>query len=523
MARTITVSPVIPSDGGSYELLARSIQAGQEAKRRREQATREAIIEQQKANQLIFGNTNEELRKFYTNAASVPTEIRDNIIAAGIQKLKSSIGSPTFYTDAQDIMNTALTSFNQYNSYFKGATDAVTELEKEGFDSAPLLAFANKNVFDEQVDATGKVIGRQLKDISNIADPKLFIRQEAVTNPELYIDQPKLNTSAFKEMDDIIKNDALVSNKLTYDPTGKKVLSIGYEYKLSPFEREEEKTDKTTGLKYKVPVLDVKQTSIVIPGSTDNYVELDPVKYDRLQGSLGPSAKKKIYIGAIEKIREHNARILKEAGVPNPVQAAIGISSNNISGLMQQFPSLVNPYEDSNVETFSRIYMPEFLKNVKQYGDDNQAKAFKLDTGLKVDTPKAPTILKVGGDESKAGLTWMQNMESSIKSGNVDQIKQYLNALYGGGGKKVISTDVIGNNIVVKYEGDADKRQMIQVGGKWQVNPNEGKSMTETITVDITSPNAVQRSAGLYQKIMGSDRLVEGYAVKKSGASSLNK
>ena len=88
---------------------------------------------------------------------------------------------------------------------------------------------------------------------------------------------------------------------------------------------------------------------------------------------------------------------------------------------------------------------------------------------------------------------------------------------------KVISTDVIGNNIVVKYEGDADKRQMIQVGGKWQVNPNEGKSMTETITVDITSPNAVQRSAGLYQKIMGSDRLVEGYAVKKSGASSLNK
>jgi hypothetical protein len=53
MARTITVSPVIPSDGGSYELLARSIQAGQEANRRREQATREAIIEQQKANQLI--------------------------------------------------------------------------------------------------------------------------------------------------------------------------------------------------------------------------------------------------------------------------------------------------------------------------------------------------------------------------------------------------------------------------------------------------------------------------------------
>jgi microcystin-dependent protein len=523
MARTITVSPVIPSDGGSYELLARSIQAGQEAKRRREQATRDAIIEQQKANQLIFGNTNEELRKFYTNAASVPTEIRDNIIAAGINKLKQSVGSPNFYSDAQNIMNTAFTSFNKYDTYFKGVKDAVTDLEAQGYDPKSLAAFANQNVFDEQKDQQGNVISRNLRDISEITDPKTFILQEATTNPELYINRAKLNASAFKEMDEIMKNDALVANKLTYDPTGKKVSSLGYEYKLSPFEREEDKTDTTTGLKYKVPVLDIKSTSITIPGSKETYTEIDPVRYDNMQNILGPAAKQKVYIGAIDNIKEHNARILKEAGHPNPVEASLAISEKNIGSFMEKAPGLVNPYEQSSVDTFSRIYMPEFLKSVKQYGDTGESKAFKLDAGVKVDTPKAPTVIKVGSEEKIAGLTWMQNMEKAMKVGDVDSINNYLGALYGGGGKKLVGEPkVVGNIVTVNYEGEPDKRQMIQVNGKWQVNPNEGKSTTQTITFDITSPRAVQQAAGLYQKIMGADKNVEGYAVKKSGAKSLN-
>jgi hypothetical protein len=524
MARTITVSPVIPSDGGSYELLARSIQAGQEANRRREQATREAIIEQQKANQLIFGNTNEELRKFYSNASEVPTEIRDNIIAAGINKLKSSVGSPNFYADAQNIMNTAFTAFNQYDTYFKGVGEAVKDLETKGFDAKTLAAFANKNVFDEQKDQNGNIVSRSLKDVSSITDPKLFITQEATDNPELYINRGKLNSSAFKEMDELMKSDALVSNKLTLDPTGKKVLSLGYEYKLSPFEREEEKTDTTTGLKYKVPVLDTKPTSITIPGSTDTYKQLDLVKYDQLQNMLGPSAKQKVYIGAIDKIKEHNARLLKQAGSPNPVESALAISSENFNSFAEKVPGLVNPYESSSIDTFSRIYMPEFLSTVKQYGDQGEAKAVKIDAGLKVDTPKAPTVVKVGAEESKAGLTWMQNMETAMNAKDVESIKGYLGALYGGGGKKLVSDPTVAGNIVtVNYEGDVDKEQMINENGRWIKNPNFGKSITQTITFDITSPRAVQQAAGLYQKIMGSDKLVEGYAVKKSGAKSLNK
>jgi hypothetical protein len=325
-------------------------------------------------------------------------------------------------------------------------------------------------------------------------------------------------------MDELMKSDALVSNKLTLDPTGKKVLSLGYEYKLSPFEREEEKTDTTTGLKYKVPVLDTKPTSITIPGSTDTYKQLDLVKYDQLQNMLGPSAKQKVYIGAIDKIKEHNARLLKQAGSPNPVESALAISSENFNSFAEKVPGLVNPYESSSIDTFSRIYMPEFLSTVKQYGDQGEAKAVKIDAGLKVDTPKAPTVVKVGAEESKAGLTWMQNMETAMKAKDVESIKGYLGALYGGGGKKLVSEPTLaGDTVIVNYEGDVDKEQMINENGRWIKNPNFGKSITQTITFDITSPRAVQQAAGLYQKIMGSDKLVEGYAVKKSGAKSLNK
>lgn len=515
MARTITVSPVIPSDGGSYELLARSIQAGQEAKRRREEALQDAILTQQKTNQAVFGNVNAELRKFYTDASSVPTDVRNKIFEAGVAKLKSAVGSPDFYNQAQNITNQAFQYSNAYNNFYKAAEEVSKGLaEQYSMDPKAILSFANKSVFDEVVNPDGTV-SRSLKDVSGITNPAQYISEQVLAHPELYVDQAKLTSSAFKEMEDLEKNDAVVSNKLTYDPTGKKVLSLGYEYKISPFEREVERKDTTTGLTYKVPALAQVDTTVTVPGEKFNYKELDPVKYEGLDKTVSPKIKQKITIGALEKIREHNARVFKQAGSPDPISAALAVSKENVASF-KGVPGFINPFEQSNVDQFKRIYAVDFLKLAKQYNENGEQKGIKIDAGLRVDTPKAPTVISTGQQASQSGLSWMQKMDAAIKSKDASTVDTLLTALYGGSGKKVSMAKTSNNSALIQYEGPKDTREFISVGGKMQLNPDFGKSSSESISIDLSDPNAIKKMGGAYQTIMGADKLVEGYVVGKS-------
>lgn len=392
MARTITVSPVIPSDGGSYELLARSIQASQEAKRRREQATRDAIIEQQKANQLIYGDTSKELRKLYSDATNVPTQIRDSKLAEAMQKVKSALGSPNQFEVTQDSINELATTLNQYNTFYKGAKEAIDALTPEGVKPEVVAAFVNRTVFDEFTDQRGNVMSRKLRDVSDINDPKSFVLKEVATNPEFYYAEELLAPKAAEEFSKITQKDPTVKEDLELDPTGKKVIKLGYQYKLSPFEREEERTDNVTGLKYKVPVLDTKPTEIFRPGSDQVYEGLDIVKYNNIKSSLGPASSKKVLIGAINLIRKHNEDVLREAGHPDPEKGALSLSQNNIASNMQKMPELINPYEESNIDTFSRIYMPDFIKGIKAYDEKGQGKAFEIGKVSKVARPSVTNI-----------------------------------------------------------------------------------------------------------------------------------
>lgn len=390
MATTITINPVIPSGDGGYEFLAKSIMAGQELKRRQEEAIQKAILEQRTANQKLFGDTQENLRTFYKDAASVPAEVKNTIFNQGIERLKAAANAPDFQAKAQEIANQAFQLNNTYASFYKGVADASKALSDEmGMDQGTMLSFANKALFQEQKDAQGNVVGKTLRDISNITDPAAFLRDEVMAHPELYINRTAMDTGAFKEMSELRKNDADISNEFKFDPTGKKTLSLGYKYKLSPFEVEEERTDAATGLKYKVPVLKEVQSTVTIPGTTNVYKELDPVKYDQFIGQAGPMTKRKLYIGAIDKIREHNAKALETAGVKGANDVALTISKNNVS-MFEKVPGFVNPFNPANVESFERIYAKDFLRLTKQYDENGQAKEFTLNRG--VDTPKPSQV-----------------------------------------------------------------------------------------------------------------------------------
>jgi hypothetical protein len=417
MAITVTVNPVIPSGDGGYELLARSIMAGQEIKRKREEEIQKTILAQRDANQKLFGSTQENLRTFYKDAANVPAEVRNSIFNQGVQELKAAANTPEFQAKAQEIANKAFQLNNTYSSFYKGVADASKVLADEmGMDQASILSFANKSIFEEQKDMQGNVTGRSLRDISNIADPVAFIRDEVMAHPEVYTNRTAMDTGAFKEMDDMRKKDADIKSDLKIDPTGKKTLSLGYNYKLSPFESEEERTDNVTGLKYKVPVLKEVISTISIPGTKDSYKELDPVKYEQFVGQAGPMTKKKLYIGAIDYIRDHNAKVLEAAGVPNAKDVALTISKNNVN-MFDKMPGFINPFNSANIESFERIYAKDFLRLAKQYDEKGEAKEFTLNRG--VDIAKPPITVNIG-DKSATGLESKPYHPTTIVQGIIE-------------------------------------------------------------------------------------------------------
>ena len=254
MATTITINPVIPSGDGGYELLARSIMAGQEVKRKQESAIQEAIAKQNEVQQKLWGDYNKNIQQFYKDAPTVPAQIKNQILQQaiddGTNALKSGANIAEVNRMLQERANNALMSYQTYDSFYKGTVATAKELaEQLGMDEGKIINFANKFAYSGGIPSVG--------------DPAAFIKDEVAAHPELYVNVPKLHTAAAKEMEEITKKDAEVSSDLKLDPTGKKTISLGYKYKLSPFETEEEKTDDVTGLKYKVPVLKETPSKII--------------------------------------------------------------------------------------------------------------------------------------------------------------------------------------------------------------------------------------------------------------------
>lgn len=130
--------------------------------------------------------------------------------------------------------------------------------------------------------------------------------------------------------------------------------------------------------------------------------------------------------------------------------------------------------------------------------------------------PTKVTVVTPGQEAAKSGLDWMKEMDVAMQGKDTNKIKTLLQSFYGGSAKTVNTTDIVGNKAFIQYQGPKDNREFIYVNGKMQLNPDYGKSSSESIEIDITDPNAIQKMGGAYQKIMGADKLVEGYVVGKS-------
>jgi len=230
--------------------------------------------------------------------------------------------------------------------------------------------------------------------------------------------------------------------------------------------------------------------------------------------------KKKLFIGAIDKIREHNAKAFEAAGysAANAKEMALTVSKNNVNEWEKRgIPGFVNPFNTADVQSFERIYAKDFLRLSKQYDESGQAREFALNRGVNVAAPKE----KSGEDSytktaALAGVNWMTSMKSALASKDESKIKELLTTFHGGI-KEVKSIDTSAWRIKVIYKGGRTDQNPFIYDAKGKpigTNPKQGQPIDESFEIDISDPYAIKKIGGLYQKIMGADKQVESFVVK---------
>lgn len=378
MAQPIQVSPIQVGSGDGLEYLGQSISNIIKSKEARDRALREAVQKQKQVNNKIFGDSNELLMKFNDSASSMPINERDTIFSYGTRMLAQNINDPNYAQLAQKIVAEAYQAYNGWNDYFKKSDEAAKELSsKYGMDEKAIKSFAYKNIYDPKTNI--------LKDPKSFGDVYSSVTSEVMSHPELYADQYKLTSSAYKDLDDIVGKPQIKSEKLELDPTGERVSKIGTKYSMSLFDKEDTRVDPITGLKYSKPSLsEYDYTGGVTNPKGGTYKILSDDKYEILNASGSPMIKQKLMIGAIEKIRDHNAEVFKKAGLGSPEELALSVSKNNASSF-EDVKGFVNPFDESNMDLFQRIYASDFIRNSGRYDKNGNVIDFDIDKGVKRD------------------------------------------------------------------------------------------------------------------------------------------
>lgn len=386
MAQPISVSPIEMGGNEGIRYFGESLAFVAQQKAAREKALREAVLNQKKANDKIFGDTTELLARYHSNADNAPTQVRDQYFNQGIQELSKYANSPEFPKLASLVAAEAYKNMSGWDAYYKQTNEIAKQFAtKDGgdFDEKKIKALAEKY--------------REGKSLDKLGDYTTDITNEIVSHPELYIDPYKLTSGAYADLDKMAGKPEKGGQKTSLDPTGMKESTLGTEYTTSMFDRLNPKQDPLTGMKYSQPSLSVEPSAIAKP-SGGAYEALTDDKFQMLK-SYSPSISRKLMIGALEKIRNHNAEVFKSAGVKNPEDMALSVSKNNVSQF-EKIKGFVNPFDEASLDQFERSYAVDFIKGTGRYNEDLTTKDFKLDQKVKADNPRIPKTEKQVGDET---------------------------------------------------------------------------------------------------------------------------
>lgn len=435
-AQAIQVRPVAAQQDNDMQQLTQTLLYRQNIERQKAEQQlaearflRDSIKQQQDAKNLIFGNSVKSLETYFNAADNVPASVTNDVLQNGIASLSGSINDPDFMSKAAVVVAQANSQLKGWQKYFKSTEDTVKELtEQYGMDASAVRQFAEKNMYQYGEVQPGVVDIVGLKDPSQFGDVASVLKQEVLSHPDLYQDSRVITDKAIKEIQKMSK-DTEAQTRLAgaLDKTGRFKVSLDSEYKSDKFDTQIAMNDPITGKSYVTAALDTKKFKDPRYARVDGdyYDALSEDKFSSLVKTASPIVKQRLHTGAIEAIRNHNAQAFQAAGY-NP-SLAYTISDKNID----QFwgvKGFINPYDDSAIDAFQRMYAVDLIKNsTGRYNENNTVRDSKVVTSADATAGRSGGS---GGSGGYGGGTGEYVDQYSILLGNIKDKKSLTKAKY---------------------------------------------------------------------------------------------
>jgi hypothetical protein len=431
------------------------------------QAAQDAAERQQQMEQLIrrddqvrteaFGGAQKQLFDIST-AKNIPAEVQKNLLQNGLTQLtalykdRKGVRSNEISMMASDVLMKAKTESQAYADYFANGEKYVADMKQAGYNEMNLRTALSNNLYKTQqvqVPGTNQVqTVRSVKPSTELSDPLAYLNEELTLNPQKYLDRATSSQRLDKVLGDYKPAEMKFSS--VKDLTGTTTMKVGYVTKAYPFTREQEETDKVTGQKYKInvldtePLTDAKGNKVTNPDGTDVQI-LSTKAFDFFATQADPLLRSEVDVMGRDAIDAHNRAL----GI-NPQS----LTPQNIGAAVQQ--GAIDPFNANNRVIYSRLALTKKL--MPQFGKFG-------DVDVTIDKAKPVTVRVSGGGgsgdiytrtgtvkpEAKFPTAWAQMLNQDADVMNVSD---------------PVSFTVNGKVIAGKRVGDRAQNQIIKDNGK---------------------------------------------------------
>lgn len=306
---------------------------------------------------------------------NIPYQAQQSILANGYNQLKELFKNKNISTSevtyrAADIVNTAVSTGNAYNSYLQKGKEYVNNLKDLGWRETELHAAVSNGIFKTVPvrDASGKVTYmRDLKTPEELGDPNELLQSELKSHPHLYWNRAKF-AETFEKYTSGYKP-AFDKKSTTTDPTGRIVSTSKFNLEKFPWTKEVYEKDPLTGQEIGYSVLDTEDVEIPLSSQELSKLKsMDSGKLTNEQREMATTGKKKYQVLSTQAMDR------LAAGLPDlATDAVVGgmdllddenkrrgfnpalITEQNVNQFVEM--GAVNPYDEGNRRIYSSLYL----------------------------------------------------------------------------------------------------------------------------------------------------------------------
>lgn len=441
------------------------LKSADQARQRQEQIT-SLIQKNEQARQEAFGGAQKQLFEI-ASAQNVPAEVQKQILEQGMANLtalyrdRKNVNAGDIQQMAMGTIMNAKNTATAYQQYLANGEKIVADLKEKSHDELNLKSALVNNMYEtrEVMTPAGPQVVRVPKDPSKLDDPIQFLAKEVELRPDRYIDMTKADKNFTTMMAGLKPGKLEMSDK--QDLTGSTTVSTSWTEEKYPFTRTEEV--QQYGKKAKVNVLDTYVDPDLSKARGVPTQLMKPEAVDFFINNPDPGTRNYVRSLGQNYINDHNRRL----GL-NPQQ----ITPENVTALLQQYPEMIDPYNEKNRTIFTNLALTEKL--MPQFGKFGDVK-FSYDRAK----PQSTTVVVPS--------------DVFTKSGDIKENARYAVAArkLASGDREIltqaepISFTYNGAQISAKRTGDILYGQFMRTNGRKVTIANDPNDLSKLYVVEL--------------------------------------